>query len=187
MSALNGGNGASAFTILDAGEREQFLLLANLLANRPSQFLFELVPFKEMLTGRLSVPDAFKVFRELLNLSADSAIEYLPVKSLYEVASSACEYLSRDWTARACLYRTAASRSRRRRPASIRVHHSIALFCLSFGRHSSRKVGVHRVSRLGAARFSRKRARAGRRAVRSRFTCPQRRHGRGVDMLLPGR
>ena len=87
MSALNGGNSTPAFTILDAGEREQFLLLANLVANRPSQFLFELVPFKEMLTGRLSVPDAFKVFRELLNLSADSAVEYLPVKSLYEVAS----------------------------------------------------------------------------------------------------
>ena len=72
--------------MLDAAEREQFLSLAKLVANRPSQFLYELVPFKEALTARLSVADAFAVFRELLHLPENSTIEYLPVRSLYEVA-----------------------------------------------------------------------------------------------------
>ena len=79
-------NDVSSPTMLDPAEREQFLTVAKLVADRPSQFLYELAPFKQALTARRSLADAFAVFRELLNFPANSTIEYLPVKSLYEVA-----------------------------------------------------------------------------------------------------
>ena len=69
---------------LDASEYEQYLALAELIAARPSQFLYELLPFKEALTRRLPMRDAFEVFRALLKLPPSATIEYRPVRSLIE-------------------------------------------------------------------------------------------------------
>ncbi|MFZ3353825.1 MAG: glycosyltransferase family 61 protein [Xanthobacteraceae bacterium] len=81
-----------ALALLDPGEREQYLSLAELIANRPSQFLYELVQFKEALTRRLSISEAFDVFRDLVKFPGGT-IENLPIQSLFDVASQhACVF-----------------------------------------------------------------------------------------------
>jgi capsular polysaccharide biosynthesis protein len=76
-----------ALALLDPGEQAQYLALEELIATRPWQFLYELVPFKEVLTSRLPVDDAFKVLRALLKLPASAIVEHHPVKSMADVSA----------------------------------------------------------------------------------------------------
>jgi capsular polysaccharide biosynthesis protein len=76
-----------ALALLDPGVQAQYLSLEELIATRPWQFLYELVPFKEALTSRLPLDDAFKVLRALLKLPASATVEHHPVKSLADVSA----------------------------------------------------------------------------------------------------
>jgi hypothetical protein len=76
-----------ALALLDPGEHAQYLSLEELIATRPWQFLYELVPFKEALTSRLPIDDAFEVFRALLKLPASATIEHHPVRSMADVSA----------------------------------------------------------------------------------------------------
>jgi hypothetical protein len=78
---------ARVLASLDAGEREKYYSLSQLIASRPSQFLYALLSFKEMLTTRLPLHEAFEIFRALLKLPSDATVEYRPVKSLFEMAA----------------------------------------------------------------------------------------------------
>ena len=78
---------AQALSLLDAAESEQYRALAELIRTRPSQFLYELIPFKEALTKRMSPSEAIGVFRGLLQLPSNSTAEHLPIKSSFDAAS----------------------------------------------------------------------------------------------------
>src|SRR3954454_22336330 len=66
-----------ALARLDAGEYQQYLETVNLIeVTRQTHFLFGIVPFKQVLTARLPLPEAFEVYRALLKLPGSEAIEH---------------------------------------------------------------------------------------------------------------
>jgi capsular polysaccharide biosynthesis protein len=77
-----------ALSLLDIEQREQYRTLAETIRARPSQFLYELIPFKESLTKQLSLQEACQIFGGLLSLPSETTIEHLPVRSLFDVASA---------------------------------------------------------------------------------------------------
>ena len=77
-----------ALSLLDTEQREQYRTLAEIIRARPSQFLYELIPFKESLTKQLSLQTACQIFGGLLSLPSETTIEHLPVRSLFDVASA---------------------------------------------------------------------------------------------------
>jgi glycosyl transferase family 61 len=78
---------ASALARLDTNEYEQYLAMAKFIEISQSLFLYELMPFKQVLTTRLPLRDAFEVFRALLKLPESETIEYRPVRSLRDVSA----------------------------------------------------------------------------------------------------
>jgi capsular polysaccharide biosynthesis protein len=76
-----------ALSVLTPDEYQQYLSLADLIARRPLQFLYELVPFKEALVARLPIAHAFEIYRALVKLPMDAKLEQRQVRSLREEAA----------------------------------------------------------------------------------------------------
>ena len=75
-----------AFASLGPDDQQRLLSLAELIENRPQAFLFELALFKEDLTSRLTMEDAFDIVRALLKFPQSVGVERRPVRSLAEVS-----------------------------------------------------------------------------------------------------
>jgi capsular polysaccharide biosynthesis protein len=84
-----GGRGAitrRSLASLGPDDQQRFRSLAELIENRPDAFLFPLALFKEGLTSRLPMEDAFNIVRALLKFPQSVGVERRPVRSLVEVS-----------------------------------------------------------------------------------------------------
>jgi hypothetical protein len=75
-----------ALASLGPDDQQRFRSLTELIENRPWAILFELALFKEHLTSRLPMEDAFNVVRALLKFPQSVGVERRPVRSLGEVS-----------------------------------------------------------------------------------------------------
>jgi capsular polysaccharide biosynthesis protein len=71
---------------LGPDDQQRFRSLAELIENLPSEFLFQLALFKEDLTSRLPMEDAFNIVRALLKFPQSVGVELRPMRSLAEVS-----------------------------------------------------------------------------------------------------